>query len=72
MTCKFYGKAALDRNRELVSTHGNQCALKFGVFAPCHLETAGNPPELEHCEMNGSARAIEAAAFTLLGEEVAH
>jgi hypothetical protein len=69
MNCKFYGYTALRRNGELVATHGNQCALLYEAFAPCRMETAGETPDLEKCEMHGSARAIECKDMLPIREE---
>lgn len=61
--CPFFGKLAVTPapgQGTLVPADGNQCAL---AYRPCYLEARGDPPELEACEWNHSARAHEYANF---------
>jgi hypothetical protein len=46
-----------------VNQNGNQCALITESFAPCRMEMAGDTADLDRCELNGSARAIDIATF---------
>ena len=67
MSCKFYGAAAAAVLNTLIESGGNQCALITEAHAPCRMETAGLDPDLEACELNGSARAIAFAEFQRRG-----
>lgn len=69
--CRFYGRHALRQVHELVDTHGNQCALIFEAHSPCRMEDAGQEPDLERCELNGSLRHEECRAFKTLKEVAA-
>ena len=67
--CPFFGKSAVplspdDASRgSLIPSGGNQCALVTESFRPCYLEVRGDPPELEACEWNHSARAHQFANY---------
>jgi hypothetical protein len=63
MPCPFYGQHAAVAAHTLIASGGNQCALITREYAPCQMETAGKPPDLEYCEWNLSARAIDFAKF---------
>jgi hypothetical protein len=47
----------------LIPQHGNECALITTAYAPCRMEIAGDTPDLQRCELAGSARAIDFASF---------
>lgn len=66
--CRYYGYAALERNRELVASHGNQCALIYNAHSPCRMEIEGDEPDLENCELHNTAREIDCRSFTILGQ----
>lgn len=62
--CPFYGKQANPLIRALMPTGGNRCALITEAHTPCKLELEGDQaPQLENCEMNGSARAVTIAGY---------
>lgn len=64
--CPFFGKHAVTPapgQGALIPSEGNQCALVTDSYRPCYLEVRGDPPELEACEWNHSARAHEFANF---------
>jgi hypothetical protein len=63
MPCPFYGHYAAELIRTLIPSHGNQCALITRAHAPCAMEMDGKAPDLDHCDWNLSARAIEFAKF---------
>ena len=63
MPCPFYGRAASRLLKITTPTGGNQCALIFEGHAPCRMEMEGFSPELEHCDFNGSGRAVEVATY---------
>jgi len=68
--CPYYGKHAIQlapgiaaHRGVLVRSGGNQCALVTDSYRPCYMQLAGQQPELEACEWNGSARAVEFLQF---------
>lgn len=67
MSCPFYGKAGIASMKTLVGTGGNQCALITDAIAPCRLEVwEERTPDLQTCEMNGTARAVDFAQFHVI------
>jgi hypothetical protein len=50
--CPFYGLHYSQMGEILIDSQGNQCALKFGAFSPCQMETSGQWPFWLACPMS--------------------
>lgn len=64
MSCKFFGRR-VDPSGVLFRTTGNQCALTSDgeTSRACYMDAAGLEVRYEHCEMCGSAAALEGETF---------
>lgn len=64
MKCPFYGYSGQPRFKALFGSGGNQCALVTTAISPCRMEVhERREPNLEECELRGTAQAIEFATF---------
>lgn len=64
MPCPFYGFSGQPQFNALFGTGGNQCALVTTAHSPCRMEVHEHcEPNLEECELRGTAQAIEFAEF---------
>jgi hypothetical protein len=66
--CKFYGTVALPTARALHGLDGSAVCALLPARKQCRMEAAGRTPDLELCELNESAAAVEIDAYTYIGE----